>query len=339
MGVTIKDIAQEVGVSPTTVSRVLNDKPDVSDETKQKIEQAIDELGYNPNGIARGLVLQKTNTLGLVIPDISNPFFPEVAKGIEDKAREAGYSVIFCNTNNNHQEEKEAIELMKGKQVDGMIVSLSINQQNEEELAKLAEKTFPVIQIDRKIPGAGLPAVVIDNQHSAYIATSYLLELGHTQIGHISGDLEVKPAQDRLTGFKKALTEAGVNCRSDWIREGDYSKQSGYEQMKNLLAGNEVPTAVFIANDLMALGAYEAIFAAGLEIAEDISVIGHDDIELASVIRPGLTTIFQPEYQLGREAADLLIERVESTDQLEQEDKILDAELVERASTGKITGQ
>ena len=333
VAVTIKDIAKKAGVSPTTVSRVLNNKPDVSDETKKRIQQVIDELNYNPNGIARGLVLDKTHTLGLVIPDISNPFFPEVAKGIEDKAKEAGYSVIFCNTDNHTQGEKEAIELMKSKQVDGMIVSLAINDQNKEELDELAAQDFPVVQIDRKIPESGFPAVVIDNQAAAYKATKYLIDLGHQKIAHISGDLEVKPAQDRLAGFKSALQEAGLSCKEELIREGDYSSQSGYREMKELLDLSEQPTAVFIANDLMALGAYEAVFEAGLKLPEDISIVGYDDIEVASVIRPALTTISQPEYQLGVEAAKLLINNLESNEQLEQEDRILAAELVERNSS------
>ena len=336
MGVTIKDIANEAGVSATTVSRVLNNKPDVSDQTKQRIEQVIDELNYNPNGIARGLVLNKTHTLGLVIPDISNPFFPEVAKGIEDKAKKLGYSVIFCNTDNHNQGEKEAIELMKSKQVDGMIVSLAINEQNKQELAELAEENFPIIQIDRKIPKSGFPAVVIDNQTAAYQAVSHLINLGHEKIAHISGDLAVKTAQDRLAGFKEAIKSARIDLLEKWIKTGDYSRDSGYQQMKDLLNLDDQPTAVFIANDLMALGAYEAIFEAGLKIPEDISIVGYDDIEVASVIRPSLTTISQPEYQLGVTAAELLINSIENDEGLVQEDQILSAELVKRDSSTEI---
>ena len=336
MGVTIKDIAKEAEVSPTTVSRVLNNKPDVSDQTKKKIQQVIEKLNYNPNGIARGLVLNKTHSLGLIIPDISNPFFPEVAKGIEDYAKKQDYSVIFCNTDNHKQGEKEAIELMKNKQVDGMIVSLAINEQNKKELTRLAEDNFPVVQIDRKIPQSGFPAVVIDNQAAAYKATSYLVQLGHHDIAHISGDLAVKPAQDRLTGFKQALKSAGIDLLDEWIKEGNYSKHSGYQKMKELLSLEQHPTAVFIANDLMALGAYEAVFEQGLEIPNDISIVAYDDIELATVIRPRLTTISQPEYKLGVEAAKLLVRSIEGKDELTLNDQILTAKLVKRESSTKI---
>ena len=336
MGVTIKDIADEAGVSPTTVSRVLNDKPDVSAKTKKKVQKVIDRCDYNPNSIARGLVLNKSYTLGLVIPDISNPFFPEVAKGIEDKAKAAGYSVIFCNTDNHTRGEKKALELMKSKQVDGMIVSLAINEENEDELAELAEDNFPVVQIDRKIPEADFPAVVIDNQAAAYKAVKYLIELGHQKIAHISGDLAVKTSQDRLTGFKQILVERNLTVPAEWIREGDYSSQSGYEEMKELLKLEPRPTAVFIANDLMGLGAYEAVFEAGLEIPEDISIVGYDDIDVASVIRPALTTISQPEYELGIAAVEMLLKNLEDGQSLARADRILAAELVERDSTQEL---
>ncbi|WP_244871480.1 LacI family DNA-binding transcriptional regulator [Orenia marismortui] len=329
--VTIKDIAKEAGVSTTTVSRVLNDKPDVSEATKKKIQKVIDKLGYNPNGIARGLVLQKTHTIGLIIPDISNPFFPEVAKGVEDRARELNYSVIFCNTDNDKEREKEAIALMKSKHVDGIILSLSIS--NKEELYKLEEKNFDVVQIDRKIPDSNYQAVVIDNTLGAYNATSHLVELGHTKIAHVTGDLEIQTGQDRLEGFKKAIANFDLNYKEEWIVEGDFSKESGYQAMKKLLRLKDRPKAVFIANDLMAIGAYEAIFEMGLGIPEDISVVGYDDIEIASIIKPGLTTMTQSKYKLGQAAADMLIAKIDSKEEVDDEDIILNPKLIIRDST------
>ncbi|AZR73753.1 LacI family transcriptional regulator [Anoxybacter fermentans] len=332
MSVTIKDIAKEANVSTTTVSRVLNNKPDVSDKTKKKVLEVINKLGYNPNGIARGLVLQKTYTIGLIIPDICNPFFPEVARGIQDKARQLGYSVIFYNTDNNKQREKEAIDLLKSKQVDGIILSLSMS--NKEELDKLEEENFPVVQIDRKIPGSIFPTVTIDNILSAYNATKYLIELGHKYLAHITGNLGTKTGQDRLEGFKQALKEFNLDYKDEYILEGDYSKESGYKQMKTLLTQKKRPTAVFAANDLMAIGAYEAIFDYGLKIPEDISIIGHDDIDIASIIRPGLTTMTQPKYKLGQIAAEMLIKRIEGLESDNQQEVVLNTELIVRDSTG-----
>lgn len=331
MKITIKDIAQEAGVSVTTVSRVLNDKPDVSTTTKKKIKKVIDKLGYNPNGIARGLVLKKTNTIGLIIPDISNPYFPEVARGIEDNAKKEGYSVIFCNTDNNKQAEIEAIELLKSKRVDGIILSLSIS--NKSQLEKLENDKIPVVQIDRNIPGSKISSVLINNFLSAYKATMYLIKLGHTKIAHITGEMETNTARERLFGYKKALQEAEIEYRVEWVLQGDYSKESGFQQTNELLLMKEKPTAIFAANDLMALGAYEASFHYRLNIPDDISIIGHDNIDMAELIRPGLTTIAQPKYKLGELATQILIDEIEGRSN-ERQEIILNPELIIRKSTG-----
>ncbi len=334
MSITIKDIARIAKVSITTVSRVINNKPDVSADTREKIHKIINDYGYNPNGIARGLVLRKTYTIGLIIPDISNPFFPDMAKGVEKYSRDKGYSVIFCNTNNDKDEESKAIELLNAKQVDGLLVSLSI--KNKIELKKLEEINFPVVQIDRSIPGVSYPMVLIDNLLSAYTATNHLIKLNHLKIAHITGDLGTKSGQDRLKGFKKALNDGGVELESEWIIEGDYSKKSGYVQMKKLLIHKKRPTAIFVANDLMAVGAYEAMFDMGLKIPEDISIIGHDDIELTSFIRPTLTTMSQPKYSIGQTAAEMLITNIENNSFDNNNDIILQTELITRNSTRKL---
>lgn len=326
--VTIKDIAVEAGVSVSTVSRILNNKPDVSAKTRQNVKQVIDKLNYNPNNIARGLVLRKTYTIGLIIPDISNPFFPEVARGVEDNAKEFGYSVIFCNTDNDKQREKEAIKLLRSKQVDGIILSLSVSNKNR--LDKLSEEGFPTVQIDRKVPGSSLPAVTIDNVLSAYNATKHLVGSGHSRLAHITGNLETTTGCDRLEGFQQVLRAYNLPQRKVWIREGDYSKKSGYEQMKYMLSQQERPTAVFAANDLMAIGAYAAAFDSGLRIPEDISIVGHDDIDVSSIIRPELTTISQPKYELGQKAFEVLLNVIEGSNN--EQDTVLPTELILRKS-------
>lgn len=329
--VTIKDVAREVNVSVTTVSRVLNNKPDVSDDTKKKIKNAIEKLGYNPNGIARGLVLQKTHTIGLIIPDINNPFFPEVIKGIEKKSKELGYSLIFYDTDNNKEDEQEAIKLLKSKQVDGIILSLSL--ENRDILKRLEKQDFPVVQIDRKINESIYPSVTIDNTKSAYKATNYLIELGHTKIGHITGDLSTETAVERLDGFRLALSEKGILCPAEWILQGDYSKNSGKDAMEKIIKYKNRPTALFIANDLMAFGAYEAIFNNNLHIPEDFSIVGHDNIDITSFVRPGLTTMDQPKYKLGQLAAELLIKAIKN--EAHEDDIILQNDLIIRESTMK----
>lgn len=331
MGITIKDIAREANVSITTVSRVLNDKPDVSEATKKKVKEIIDDLDYRPNGLARGLVLNKTHTIGLIIPDISNPFFPGVAKGVEELASKLNYSVIYCNTGNNINEEKEAIKLLKSRRVDGMIVSLSVNDKTREELNELAKNKFPVVQIDRNIPGVNIPTVSIDNIKASQGVVNYLSEMGHTKIAHITGNLDVISAQDRLEGYTKGLAGAGLEYIRAWIKEGDYSKESGYKKMREILRGDSIPTAVYAANDMMALGVYQAVLEEGLTIPEDISVVGYDDIEITSLITPRLTTVFQPKHLLGEKAVKLLVNKINKPD-LDFADQILNTELIIRDS-------
>lgn len=336
--VTIKDIAERASVSVTTVSRVLNNRPDVSDKTRKKVKTIIEKLGYNPNSIARGLVLRRSFTIGLAIPGISNPFFPEVAKGVQSKAKDKGYSVILYDTNNDIEEEKEAIRILRCKQVDGMILSLSM--ENRDELLALEERGFPVVQIDRIIPECTSLSVTIDNVMSAREATQHLVELGHKYIAHISGSFYYKTARDRLCGFQQCIYENNLPYDDVYILEGNYTKESGYKQMKALLDKSPRPTAVFVANDLMALGCYEAIFDAGLSVPEHISVVGHDDIELSSIVRPGLTTVMQPKYELGQVAADVLIRKIEEKKDDENTEHIgsviLDTKLVIRGSTRRV---
>jgi LacI family transcriptional regulator len=335
MAITIRDIAKEAGVSVTTVSRVLNNRHDVSDETKKKVQEIIAQLGYSPNSIARGLVLQRTYTIGLAIPDISNPFFPQVAKGVQSRAKELGYSVILFDTNNDANEEKEAIKLLKSKQVEGLIVSLSMD--NAKELSDLEQEGFPVVQIDRVIPECHIPSVTIDNVASAYGATKYLIGLGHTRICHITGSFAFQTTRDRLRGYQLALQESNMDLTDVDTLEGDYTIESGYRNMLSILTTKQNITAVFAANDLMALGCYQAAFESGVRIPQDISIIGHDDIELSQFVSPPLTTMSQPKYELGRAAAENLIRLIELSqseeDCKEVKDTVLETALVIRGST------
>src|SRR6056297_3556125 len=219
MKVTIKDIAKKADVSVTTVSRVLNNKPDVGDDTRARILKLIEDMNYNPNSVARGLVMQKTHTIGLIIPDISNPFFPQVARAIEDKAQKSGYSVIFFNTDNHLERERKAVELFKSKQVDGLIVSLSLG--NEEILNQLKAANYPVVQIDRSVLSDSYPLVSIDHKKSAYQLVEYLLKKRHRKIAHISGDLNTTSARERMAGYKKALNDYNIELNDDYIVEGD----------------------------------------------------------------------------------------------------------------------
>ncbi len=329
MGITIKDIAAEANVSTTTVSRVLNDKPDVSKATKTKIKKIMETHNYQPNKIARGLVMKKTKTIGLIIPDISNPFFPEIIKGVEHKAKNLGYSVIICDTDNQLSEEKSSIDLMLAQQVDGMITVLSTTTAKEFNKAKVND--FPVVQLDRDIPKLNYPTVSINNRLSAYEAVEHLINLGHRKIAHAAGDLKTKTAQDRLAGYKEALKANNIEFNTEYIIKGDFSRESGYNAFVELLEIG-LPTAVFFANDLMAVGAYEAADKYNIKIPNDISIIGHDGIILSELVNPRLTTMVQPKKKLGEIAADLLINIIRGKSN-HPEDVILAAKLIERQST------
>lgn len=333
MGITIKDIAAEANVSTTTVSRVLNDKPDVSESTKEKIKKIMEIHNYKPNKIARGLVMKKTKTIGLIIPDISNPFFPEIIKGVENKAKHLGYSVIICDTDNQIMEEIGSIDLLLSQQVDGMITALSTDVIDEFNKSNL--DNFPVVQLDRNIPQLDYPTVSINNKLSAYKAGQHLINLGHKNIVHVTGELKIKTAKDRLFGFKEVLRANNIEINEENIIKGDFSRESGFNAFAKMIERG-LPSAIFFANDLMAIGAYEAADKYNISIPEDISIIGHDGISFSEVVKPRLTTMIQPKKELGEIAAELLINIIKENVK-QPEDVILTAELIKRQSTRRNT--
>ncbi|HJO93032.1 MAG TPA: LacI family DNA-binding transcriptional regulator [Victivallales bacterium] len=337
MSKTIKDIANLANVSVSTVSRVLNNKFDVSSKTREKILKLMDEHGYKPNSIARGLVSHKTFTVGLIIPDISNPFFAELACSIENRAKNFGYSVIFYNTDNENQREKDAVKLMQSKMVDGVIVSFS--RDGKEDLEEL-NTILPTVQIDRKIHGIECSGVFIDNKISAYNATKYLIKLGHQKIVHFTGNLKTLTGIDRLEGFKNAVNDAGISDKNILIIDGRYSVDSGKETMKKLLESHFKPTAVFAASDLQAAGALYIAGHSGIKVPGELSIIGHDDIDLSYLVNPNLTTMAQPKRQLGELAMDLLINKIENKASKiisdDNKDIVLNTKLVIRESTGRV---
>lgn len=332
MAVTIKDIARHSCVSVSTVSRVLNKKPDVKMETEAIVNKAIKDLGYSPNSVARGLVLRRSNAIGFVVPDITNPNFPELARGVVEKARQYGYSVIFFDTNHDNKVEKEALKLLRSKQVDGIIVSFS--EANQDEFIKLKEDQFPAVQIYRKSSKSVISTIAIDNVDSAYRAVMYLLSLGHRRIGHITTGVSTQSGAERLEGYKKAFEESGFSYLDEWIFSGPHSAGTGYEGMKVLLNQENNVSAVFASHDLMAVGAYEAVFEKGLSIPCDISIIGHDNIEISRLVHPKLTTLDTFKDKLGQAGVELLIEEIAENTRVNRE-IVFKTELIVRDSTGR----
>lgn len=333
MTVTIFDIAKRANVSVSTVSRVLNNKPDVNKATEQKVRQVIKDLNFTPNSAARSLVLKHSNTIGYIASDITNPSFPETARGVVVKAREYGYSVMFFDANKDSAVEKEAIDLLRTKQVDGII--LSFNEANREELEKLRKEQYPVVQIYRKSSRSAISTIAIDNVDSGLTATRYLIDAGHVKIAHITTGNGTQSGHERLIGYRQAMEGAGLEIREEYIQVGMNSVEAGKECMQKLLALDDLPTAVFASHDAQAVGVYEAIFEQGLSIPDDISVIGHDNIDLSQYLRPKLTTIDTFKYRLGEASVDLLVEEMEAHSPQSKE-IVFSGVLVERESVKKL---
>lgn len=301
----ITDVARRAGVSISTVSRVLNnsDYP-VKQETRERVLAAIEELKFRPNDLARGLLLKKSRTIGLVVPDISNPYYPELSLGIEATASEHGYSVIFCNTSRSVEKLSQYVDVLLQKRADGIILAGG-GTQSVQVSQVLSDFDVCVALVGRhNLP---FPSVQVDNFGAAREAMAHLLEMGHRDISFLSGPASLTSVQDRLAGYRAALEEQGIHPDDRLYHEGDFGAESGYEGAKALLQGALRPTAIFAANDRMAVGALAAAADIGLRVPEDVSVIGFDDTVLASQIRPALTTVAVPAYEMGATVMRLLL--------------------------------
>ncbi|MGI5858838.1 MAG: LacI family DNA-binding transcriptional regulator [Tepidanaerobacteraceae bacterium] len=308
MTVTIKDIARMTGVSITTVSKIINKKDeDISDKTRERVLKIIDDYNYIPSALATGLVTKKTNTIGLLVPDISNAFFSELARGVEDGANCEGYNVILCNTDDDPDKEIEYLNVLKVKHVDG-IIFLSAALSNHSAIKQLNRKGFPVVALDRALDAENIMAVYLDNVTGGYIATKHLTEFGHKKIGCITGPLKNKLAKHRFEGYKKTLEEMHISFDSNLVYEGDFKTKSGEKGAKELIKFGA--TAVFACNDMMAYGAYKVIQEQGLTIPQDISIVGFDDIYISEILMPPLTSIKQPSYEMGLMSAAMLIKNI-----------------------------
>ncbi len=329
--VTIKDVAIEAGVSVTTVSHVINETRYVNPDTKLKVQNALEKLGYRPNSVARSLRMGTTKTIGLIVPDASNLFFAEVARKIEDFGYQQGYSVILGNSDNDSDKQTNYINTLIAKQVDGVIF---ISAGGEvQDLQQLLGNNIPVVVADRDVPLEMVDVVLLDNEKAGYDATHHLLNLGHECIACITGPNDLSPSMLRVEGYRRALSERGIAFREDLIKAGDFRFKSGEVAMRELLKQSCRPTAVFILNDMMAIGAMTAARKEGLSVPYDLSVVGFDDIEIASAVIPALTTIAQPFDKLAESATSLLIERMKGESTQEKKRIILDATLVVREST------
>jgi LacI family transcriptional regulator len=332
MKVTMKQIAGLSGVSIATVSKVINNKDGkISQETRDRIRRIVKEQGYVANRIASSMVTKRTKTLGLVIPDIANPFFPDLARGVEDGANKLGYTLILCNSDNDLDKEEAYLEMLQEKMVDGIIFTASGGRKTLSPGFK--HLLTPVVCVDREIEGLTLEGkIVVDNHRGAMDAVSYLLSKDYRKIVHLSGPLTSKTAQDRYQGFLRAHQLLGVEPRPEHLYEGTYSSDWGFRATRQLIDSKFDFDCLFCGNDLIALGAYKALHEAGMRIPQDIGVIGFDDIYMAQIVTPELTTVRQPAYAMGYEASLMLIKSIRQ-EAIAKKELVLPTELIVRGST------
>ncbi len=330
--VTIRDVAKHAGVSPITVSRVINNSDYVSDATRARVEAAIEELGYVPNMLGPSLRFKQTMTLALVLTDITNPFWTTVARGVEDIAQASGYSIILCNTDESQEKQDQYLDMLLRRRIDGIVLVPA--QSAAEPVQTIQKHGVPVVVLDRQIPDLEVDIVRADSENGAYQLTAHLLELGHRQIAMLAGPEMVSTAQDRVSGYQRALEVFGLTADTARIYWGAFTVKSGREMALRALADRPELTAMFAANNFIAIGALQAIREKGLVVPDDIALVTVDDIPPAFTIDPFLTVARQPALEMGQQAAQLLLDRLNSEQSNGCQHIILPTELIIRASSG-----
>jgi LacI family transcriptional regulator len=326
--ITIADVAREAGVSSQTVSRVINNKGEISPETRSSVTAVIERLGYRPSSIARGLATRRTYTIGLSVPDIANPFWPEIARGVEDVAWQRGYHVFLCNTTEEPQREEAVLQLLEDKRVDGIIVAGS--RLPDEQLLPLIGRHPAAVLVNRTLPGSNAGVVRIDSCDGATQAIEHLIAHGRRRIGFLAGPPASQNSRGHMSGYLAALAAAGHTLKQDRIVPGAPTLEAGYQVAKALLAGHPDLDALYCYNDLIAIGALQACAELGRRVPDDVAVVGYDDILLASLVTPSLTSLRVSKYDVGAAAARMLFNQINR--ETAQDEIIIKPELVLRAS-------
>jgi LacI family transcriptional regulator len=330
---TIKDVALRAGVSVTTVSHVVNDTRHVSAKGRERVELAIRELGYVPNAMARSLKSNTTSTLGMLIPNSSNPYFAEIVRIVEDRCFGAGYTLVLCNTDDEPRRQSVYLQVLAERRIDGLIV---VSTGDDDSLVtQLQGLRIPTVLVDREIADPSCDLVETAHMQGGLLAVRHLLSLGHKRIACIGGPEALTPSEQRIEGWRMALAETGSTPNADALLwRGAFTSQSGYEAMHAILRTEHPPSAVFVCNDLMAIGALRAAHESGVHVPDELSIVGFDDIELSAYTSPPLTTVAQPKERIGALAVDMLLERVGGK-RRDARKVVLQPELRVRASTAR----
>lgn len=328
--VTIDDVADLAGVSYQTVSRVINNRPDVREATRQRVQEIIDQTGYRPSHIARSLATSRTATIGLVVPDISNPFFAVIARGAEQVAMERGYTILLSSTSEDVSREIEVLHMLDERYVDGVIVC---GFREEDELLQEALSNFnAVVLVNRRLEGESLPVVLVDDALGGYLVTRHLLQQGHEAVGFLAGPANSYSGAGRLRGYKRAIVEAGIGPEKGWVKHCKPTVYHGQQAARELLETHRELSALFCYNDLVALGALKGCIALGFAVPADVAIAGFDDIMLAGVVSPPLTSCHVPREEMGRLAASMLLNCIDEKENNCTE-IVVEPELVVRSST------
>ena len=309
--VTLRDVARVSGVHPGTASRALNEETRalVNEDTARRVLEAAEQLGYRPNPIARGLKTNRSYTIGVLIPDLTNPLFPPILRGIEDRLEESGYTPLMANTDNDPERERIDWHAMRARQVDGIVAATA--RRDHELLDELLESGIPVVLVNRRAPDSGVPSATADDRQGIRLAVGHLAELGHERIAHIAGPLELSTGLDRHEGFHEAMRELGLEPDPELVVvTGAFTEAEGAKACAELLDRGAGPTAIAAANDLIALGCYDVFAERGIACPEEISVVGFNDMPFAGRFQPPLTTIRIPHYEIGMAAAELMLENL-----------------------------
>lgn len=327
--VTMSDVAREAGVSLMTVSRAINAKGEINPQTRARVLRVAEEMGYRPSNIARGLATRRTHTLGLVIPDVANPFFSDVARGAEHVAYAAGYNVFLCNTDEDPQRESAVLQSLEEKRVDGIVLCSS--RLDDGELRTVVDRHPAVVLVNRELENAGAGVVLVDDETGGRAVAQHLLQAGHKAVGLLAGPPASRSGHQRARGYRAALAAAGLPYRPDWVRDCSPVVESGQAVASALLAAHPELTALECYNDLVAVGALQACADLGRRVPDDVAVAGFDDIVLAALVTPPLTTCRVPRYELGAQAMRLLLEQIGGCPQGHRK-IVLRPDLVVRAS-------
>lgn len=330
---TIYDIAKEAGVSIATVSKVINRNGRISDKTRKRVLDIMKRLDYQPSLVASALTKKRTYTIGLLIPDLANPFFAEIARSVEDRAHALGFNLVICNTDNDPAKEESYADLLKQKGADGIV--LATGARNNEIVKKLLAQNPAIAVLAREMPSLAVDTVLVDDFLGGYLAADHLIGLGHRRIAVVTEKFEVMSSRERVRGYRQALEEAGISYEEDLVRVSSFHVQDGKETALRLLEEPNPPTAIFACNDLLAIGAIQAARERGIAVPRELSVVGFDNTILATIIDPPLTTVAQPIQEMGARTVDLISDEINGTSSGKQRIVLL-PELVVRGSTARL---